>query len=708
MTSSSELSIEKTMSISTTTTTTATTILNDSINTSLDKIYNTDDLSSSTTSITESDESSNVQVFVLTAIFVAIVIGNVPIVITIIFGKLGKTRMYYFLLHLCIADLITGFFNVIPQIIWEITRTFHGGNILCKSIKYLQILGLYLSSFTLTAMSIDRFLAICHPLTNNHLSLYRAKRSLTIAWSLSIIFCLPQLYIFSYTNLEDGTMECWGSFPYPPWGIRLYVTWYAVSSFIIPFSIIFYTNFRICCELWKNSRERRLTATAKISTKRINNKSNNNIHGKRIFRFASPKTSNNMCRHDNVIINSSQQLTQQNNSTASVISVDNVTTDHDTDGDGNNLTFTHHQTSVRPSTLFNCDDSIQSTSSDINGDNNIDKSPSKSFECTVNRSTSSQITQSNCNWQPVSILSKKKCKQTTASSPSLRMSEINKSFNETGDTIPPGGDGGDGRDGEITVSTVNQDKSSSKKSSRVYTFFTNRKSHVNKASKCHQLNESLDKVKCHVTSDTGSSKDNDFILPSSPSQTEFRVHRGGYNAGTSRSLTHSKKVSMSSVDFVHNDTTVSTQVDSLHCNRRQETLNVQCDVIDDRQHKHNHHGKLSFLSFLNPLSSDNHSANRHETSTSSSCYNSPSMLRFNRCISQEDEHLRAKIKSVKLTVTVILCYVVCSLPFIFVQLWAHWYPGAQESASWTGKYFNGLFLLLLLYDRISSLERRHT
>jgi hypothetical protein len=55
---------------------------------------------------------------------------------------------------------------------------------------------------------------------------------------------------------------------------------------------------------------------------------------------------------------------------------------------------------------------------------------------------------------------------------------------------------------------------------------------------------------------------------------------------------------------------------------------------------------------------------------------------LNRC--QEEEHLRAKIKSVKLTVTVILCYVFCSMPFICVQLWARWYPGAQESSLWTG------------------------
>lgn len=48
---------------------------------------------------------------------------------------------------------------------------------------------------------------------------------------------------------------------------------------------------------------------------------------------------------------------------------------------------------------------------------------------------------------------------------------------------------------------------------------------------------------------------------------------------------------------------------------------------------------------------------------------------------------RAKIKTVKITVVVILCYVICSSPFICVQLWAYWVPSAQESHIWNVKYY---------------------
>ena len=39
---------------------------------------------------------------------------------------------------------------------------------------------------------------------------------------------------------------------------------------------------------------------------------------------------------------------------------------------------------------------------------------------------------------------------------------------------------------------------------------------------------------------------------------------------------------------------------------------------------------------------------------------------------------RAKIKTVKITIVIMLFYVLCSLPFISVQLWVHWFPNTQQ------------------------------
>ena len=55
-----------------------------------------------------------------------------------------STRVYFFMFHLSIADEMTAFFTLLPEIVWSLTKEFHGGNIVCKSVKFLQMLGPYL------------------------------------------------------------------------------------------------------------------------------------------------------------------------------------------------------------------------------------------------------------------------------------------------------------------------------------------------------------------------------------------------------------------------------------------------------------------------------------------------------------------------------------------------------------------------------------
>ena len=54
------------------------------------------------------------------------------------------TRMYYFLVHLSIADLLTALLTLLPEIIWTATIDLYGGNAVCKITKFAQMIGPYL------------------------------------------------------------------------------------------------------------------------------------------------------------------------------------------------------------------------------------------------------------------------------------------------------------------------------------------------------------------------------------------------------------------------------------------------------------------------------------------------------------------------------------------------------------------------------------
>lgn len=76
---------------------------------------------------------------------------------------------------------------------------------------------------------------------------------LGLAWAISFLFCLPQIFIFSYQQISTDPLEydCWGTFP-PNWGAKAYVTWYSITVFIIPLIILVFAYSCITRAIWIN------------------------------------------------------------------------------------------------------------------------------------------------------------------------------------------------------------------------------------------------------------------------------------------------------------------------------------------------------------------------------------------------------------------------------------------------------------------------
>ncbi|XP_029470881.1 mesotocin receptor-like [Rhinatrema bivittatum] len=186
-----------------------------------------------------------VEIAVLGIIFLAATAGNFILILILWRRRKKLSRMYVFMLHLSIADLVVAFFQVLPQLIWDITDVFIGSDVMCKTIKYLQLLGMFTSTYMIVVMTVDRYQAVCYPVVT-----FQKKRALWNAaicasWSISLIFSLPQLFIFSKTELTPGIFECWAQF-IQPWGSRAYVTWIFVAIFFIPTIILTICQVKIC------------------------------------------------------------------------------------------------------------------------------------------------------------------------------------------------------------------------------------------------------------------------------------------------------------------------------------------------------------------------------------------------------------------------------------------------------------------------------
>ncbi|KAJ7999205.1 hypothetical protein DPEC_G00213010 [Dallia pectoralis] len=204
-----------------------------------------------TNPLVRNEEVAKVEVTVLALVLFLALAGNLCVLVAIHTTKHTQSRMYYFMKHLCIADLFVAIFQVLPQLIWDMTFRFYGPDILCRLVKYVQIVGMFASTYMLVLMSIDRCLAICQPLRSLHKRKDRVY--VLISWVLSLVFSSPQMYIFSLTDVGAGVYDCWGAFV-EPWGAKAYTTWISLTIYIIPVAILTLCYGLISFKIWKNFR----------------------------------------------------------------------------------------------------------------------------------------------------------------------------------------------------------------------------------------------------------------------------------------------------------------------------------------------------------------------------------------------------------------------------------------------------------------------
>lgn len=146
-------------------------------------------------------DENMVSIVAYTCMFIVAACGNLTVFITLFRNRNIKSRVNQFIFHLSIADLIVTFIMLPLEIIWNITVAWRAGDPACRVLMFFRILGLYLSSFILVTISLDRYFAIVHPLSLNDAD-KRGRIMLILAWCFSIVASIPQVGQPQNTHLE--------------------------------------------------------------------------------------------------------------------------------------------------------------------------------------------------------------------------------------------------------------------------------------------------------------------------------------------------------------------------------------------------------------------------------------------------------------------------------------------------------------------------
>lgn len=196
------------------------------------------------------------EIGVLAAVFSIAILGNSTVLVALVRLARRKklNRMNEMTLHLVGADLVVAIFGILPQLCWDITEHFRGGDFLCRFVKYTQAVSMYASSYVLLTTAVDRYLAICHPLRFAVFSNHRMHALAGVAWLFSFVFSIPQLVLFSAR--VQGYYNCWANFG-SLFYAQLYVTWYAIAIYFVPAVLLIVLYMRVYLVVRSSARSNR-------------------------------------------------------------------------------------------------------------------------------------------------------------------------------------------------------------------------------------------------------------------------------------------------------------------------------------------------------------------------------------------------------------------------------------------------------------------
>ncbi|XP_059609125.1 neuropeptides capa receptor isoform X2 [Phlebotomus argentipes] len=158
---------------------------------------------------------ANRQILKVTILFIAIfvtgVIGNVIVCVVIVRHSSMHTATNYYIFSLAVSDLI--FLLVgLPfetHILWH-QYPYQLGIVFCKLRAFVSEASTYVSVLTIVAFTMERFLAICHPLHLYTMSGFkRAVRIIGALWVVSFLSAVPfgvytKIHYIPYPDKNDS------------------------------------------------------------------------------------------------------------------------------------------------------------------------------------------------------------------------------------------------------------------------------------------------------------------------------------------------------------------------------------------------------------------------------------------------------------------------------------------------------------------------
>ncbi|XP_065336735.1 cholecystokinin receptor type A-like [Cloeon dipterum] len=188
-------------------------------------------------------------------IFILSILGNSLVVITLMQNRRMRTVTNVFLLNLAIADLLLGVFCMPFTLVGQLLSNFIFGYAMCKVIPYFQAVSVFVTVWTLVAISMERYFAICRPLQSRQWQTrFHAYKVIGYVWLAAFVLNLPILVMSQLKPTKDkGHQKCREEWP-SKLSEQIFNLSLEMLLLLVPLTVMGVAYALIVTKLWKGLR----------------------------------------------------------------------------------------------------------------------------------------------------------------------------------------------------------------------------------------------------------------------------------------------------------------------------------------------------------------------------------------------------------------------------------------------------------------------
>ncbi|XP_044756803.1 RYamide receptor isoform X2 [Coccinella septempunctata] len=213
-------------------------------------------------------------------IFVVALVGNLFVCYVVLASPRMRTVTNYFILNLSIGDVLITILCVPFTCISMMNQYWPFGSFLCPVISYVQAISVFISAYTLVAISIDKYMVIMWPL-RPRISKKAATWAIMAIWIFAGLTVWPTAAFTELVQPSEHFVRCDKYVcqeNYKEVGVeygKLYSSVLMVLQYVIPFTVLLISYTSIAVIIWchripgeaENSRDRRIARSKRKMVK---------------------------------------------------------------------------------------------------------------------------------------------------------------------------------------------------------------------------------------------------------------------------------------------------------------------------------------------------------------------------------------------------------------------------------------------------------